>query len=235
MRDCWAECLGDCDGKQSSEHYVSANVLGDGPIRVRGLPWCREEFKTISTANFVRNMLCKRHNEQLSPVDQGGGNAWRQLQIFANSAKRAVSMPKGARPVSMRVQEIDGPLFERWLLKTITNVAYLDDSEGEPPWEPNKEWVELIFGKRKWPDKCGLYLETNLNLGRPRGPEHFIAARILTYPGTKNPCGGQMKLHDWGLTVSLVPLSPTGVAYHPRFLKLAQKRKTFRVLRFDWK
>lgn len=234
MRDCWARCLGNCDSKQSSEHIVSANILGDGPVTVRGLPWCRDEFKTISTAGFVRNILCKKHNEQLSPVDEAGGNAWRELQIFATSAKRAASMPKSARPVSMRVQAIIGPLFERWLLKTITNIAYLDDSEGAPPWTPRGEWVELIYGLRNWPDKCGLYLETNLDLGRPLGSDSYIAARILTYPGTKDPCGGQMKLHDWGLTVSLTPLSPIGATFHPRFLQLAQKRRTFRVLRFDW-
>lgn len=213
---------------------MSANILGDGPVTVRGLPWCQGEFKTVSTASFTRNMLCKRHNETLSPVDQAGGDAWREFRIFAESAKRAATMPKKARPVSMRIQAVPGRLFERWLLKTITNVAYLDSTDGLPPWQPGRAWVELVFGLSDWPDRCGLYLETGTYKLR-REPDQFFGARLLTYPGTKDPCGGQLILNDMRLVITLTPLAEkAGVAYRPHFLRLKHGHKVFRVLRVDW-
>jgi hypothetical protein len=233
MKSCWASCLGDCDRKASREHYLSANILGEGPVTVRGLAWCRGEFKTIAPAAFTRNMLCKRHNEQLSLLDQAGGAAWRELTVFRESAKRAAMMPSNARAASLRVQAIDGRLFERWLLKTVTNIAYLESPEGQAPWTPTLAWVELVFGLRLFPDRCGLYLETGECQARP-GNDNYFGARILTYPETKDPCGGQVKVNEWGMVVTLTPLAEKGVRYRPRFMRLKHRHKVFRVLRFDW-
>ncbi len=233
MHKCWATALGDCGSEKSREHYVSANILGKGPLNVRGMKWCRGEYKKISPATFRRRMLCKHHNERLSPLDQAGGLAWRHLTNFAISAKAAHVMPKTARPVSLRIEAIDGLLFERWLLKTVTNLTYDGIGLGNRPWAPPSEWVEIIFGLRPFPARCGFYLET-APLSTQLEKDNYFAARILTDPKTDLPCGGQLKINDWGVIVSLTPLREKEVQYRPRFLKLRHRGRLFRVLRFDW-
>ena len=212
---------------------MSENVLGEGTMQVRGLSWCRDEFREVPTAGFARNMLCQEHNQRLSPVDEAGGAAWRALTAFAESARQSALAPKGARPISLRVSAVDGERFERWLLKTVINVAFQGAPQGREPWTPPKEWVELAFGLKPFPPRCGLYLATAERRLGPHG-QNRLSMRVVTYPGTAEPCGGQMKINDWEVAVTLVPLLEDGWAFRPRVLRLQHRLKTFRVLRFDW-
>lgn len=228
---CWASCLGGCDPKISREHYLSANILGDGPVRLKGLSWCRSEFREISAASCTRKILCERHNRALSPLDEQGGNAWKQLHIFSASAAKARTLPAGARPTSFRIQTVDGAQFERWFLKTVIDVAYLDDADGVP-WVPPTEWVEIVYGRRPFPSDCGLYMVNRMD-PIPQAPDLYFALKINRFPGTER-CGGQVKIGGWELVLSLIPLREHGLTFHPRFMKLALQLRLFRVLRFDW-
>jgi hypothetical protein len=206
MRDCWASCLNNCVGKLTREHYVSANILGAGPIRVRGLPWCRDDYRELPPTAFTRNMLCGVHNSGLSPLDQFGGAAWKELKIFAASVANAKTIPRGARPSSFRVQSLNGSLFERWLLKTVINLTYASASQTDAPWSPPPDWVEIVFGAKGFPRRCGLYLD-GVTTGALVGKDSYFGLRILTSPGTDTPCGGQFRIDDWGFVVSMLPLA----------------------------
>ena len=70
MRACWAESLGGCSDKISGEHIITDGVFLTDTVSVRGLPWC-PDFKTIGLASLVKNVLCVRHNSELSTADQG--------------------------------------------------------------------------------------------------------------------------------------------------------------------
>jgi hypothetical protein len=111
MVDCWASALGDCSSKQSKEHYVSEFLFASDHIYVNGLPWCGNELRKIPTSGFVRSMLCKRHNEALSPVDQAGSHAWRSFGRFIDIAKSREVLR--ARQKRLQQYVIDGPLLER--------------------------------------------------------------------------------------------------------------------------
>jgi hypothetical protein len=58
---------------------------------------------------FKSNILCRKHNNELSPVDEAGTNAFETLADLA-SGKR------------LRRRKIDGHLFERRLLETLINM-----------------------------------------------------------------------------------------------------------------
>lgn len=69
MSTCWAACLGDCSDKISGEHIITEGVHTTNTVRVKGLPWCLHDFKTIGLASFVKNVLCTSHNSRLSETD----------------------------------------------------------------------------------------------------------------------------------------------------------------------
>ena len=69
---CYAVHLGDCAGGLSKEHYVSESVLeiAGTAVQVTGFPWQPGgETAQIGTASLAAKILCKHHNEQLSPLD----------------------------------------------------------------------------------------------------------------------------------------------------------------------
>lgn len=232
MRVCWATCLGDCDGPLTREHLVSANVLGPGPIKIRGLPWCREEFREIGVGSLTRNMLCESHNHRLSPLDQAGGQAWREFSIFTVSARRALTMPPTARTTGRNYQKVNGAMLERWLLKTLVNLIV---SSGEPrgdAWIPPQDWVDIIFGRMRFPERCGLYFEKAEHT-LPH-TDDYLALLVRTYPGTNLPCAGQMKINGWGVIVTMLPLSEEVALHRPLFLNLEHRARVFRSMRLNW-
>jgi hypothetical protein len=61
--------LGACSGGFTGEHIVSAGLFDGDAITVKGFPWCLEEQKTIGLSSLTGTMLCKQHNNDLSPLD----------------------------------------------------------------------------------------------------------------------------------------------------------------------
>src|SRR5688572_3570734 len=124
-RRCWASVLGGCDGI-SGEHVVSeAALIGSerwAASDIRGRPPGSYHTKT-----FTANILCIRHNRDLSPLDAEIG----KLSHAGNSASGLV--------------ELNGRLVERWLLKTVTN--YVASGWGsEVKFEPGEHVVRACFG-----------------------------------------------------------------------------------------
>jgi len=118
---CWAECLGGCSDKMSREHLVSESLFPEGKVRVEGFPWCREAPKEIGIAGLTAKILCERHNNALSPIDTAGAAAFKAFEKTARLAATRERM----KPHHWNVvrDEINGPLFERWLLKTLINIC----------------------------------------------------------------------------------------------------------------
>lgn len=156
---CWASCVGGCREGFSREHLVSQGLFVDDRVRVEGLSWCLNGPKEISLASLTAKILCRGHNSDLSPVDTAGGAAFgvfRQLRTVANERR---GMTAGAWDV--REYHVDGPMLERWLLKTLINLTYtrdlpigsLDVEKGCPA----RGLVEVTFGTRQFTGKAGLY------------------------------------------------------------------------------
>ena len=144
MDKCWANTIGGCCSKLSSEHYISGSLFGDS-ITVKGFGWCPQP-KTIGNASLVAKILCKNHNQFLSELDGEAKKLWEALdKTFDHSAQ----LSKNA--------VINGTFIERWMLKTLCNIMItgkqkFEDDTTHPP----KELVEIIFGIRPINKECGL-------------------------------------------------------------------------------
>jgi hypothetical protein len=155
--DCWAECLGDCSDEQSREHIVSESLFLNETIDVTGFAWCKTT-KRIGIANLTAKILCRHHNSQLSPVDEGGVQAFaafRELTRISEMRRRLRS-----RFNTVAKHQIDGALLERWLLKTLINLSYGGERpigrNGRTPGKPTDELVKIAFGLEPFPGRAGL-------------------------------------------------------------------------------
>lgn len=85
MHECYASALGDCEGRLSKEHYFSAGVLRQlfqtGEYKVGGFHWQKSGYQPPSIPSLSANILCEKHNRQLSPLDE---EALRIVLFFDN-------------------------------------------------------------------------------------------------------------------------------------------------------
>ena len=158
---CWASSLGNCDRKLSREHLVSEGIWTGPTVQVSGLPWCRTEPKTIGLGALTAKVLCRRHNSELSPVDQAGIDAFSTIQRMADFAsERSRSRP---RKWKLKRFEIDGWGLERWFLKTLINIVAA--TAPNRPWSFRRtpdhlappEFVLAAFGRENLRPPLGLY------------------------------------------------------------------------------
>ena len=115
MGECWARCLGDCDDDISREHLVSKGLWTGTMLRVRGLPWCKDEPKEIGLSGFTSKILCGHHNSQLAVLDTAAisaFDAFREAAAISNKRKQ-----RRLRRWKIARLEIEGFLLERWFLK----------------------------------------------------------------------------------------------------------------------
>jgi hypothetical protein len=114
--NCYLRITNDCSQDISREHYISANVLeqlGEKGIQVTGLPWLKpDEVKRLSVDNLTAKILCKRHNENLSPLDAEAGTFFR----FLTSALLTLQRKLASKNSDFYM--VSGEALELWLLKT---------------------------------------------------------------------------------------------------------------------
>src|SRR5215467_7599163 len=99
--DCWAEALEDCSAEPSKEHLITAALFSGGSVTVKGLHWCRSSPRRIGVSAFSRQMLCKRHNNELSEVDNEAVRAFRAFKDFGEVIYKGQG---AARPMRTRVK-----------------------------------------------------------------------------------------------------------------------------------
>jgi hypothetical protein len=165
MDGCWASVLGDCSGGLSGEHIITASLFLGDSIGVKGLPWCREGHRFIGNASYTASILCRRHNSELSPVDDAGALAFATFRTMASIYKNRSGMLRyglWCGRFDVMEQRVDGPGLERWLLKTLINME-LAGKQGlgvGPTASPagiDSELVEIAFGLRSFQDRARLY------------------------------------------------------------------------------
>jgi hypothetical protein len=81
---CYLEWSKDCDQTISAEHFISATVLsqlGDKKVRLNGMPWLRGATKNLPISSLTGNILCRRHNAALSPLDAMAGRFFSALKL----------------------------------------------------------------------------------------------------------------------------------------------------------
>lgn len=152
MVDCWAEALGNCSKKQSAEHIVSKAVM-DAHSQLKKLNFIFDPnkgiYKTVGPNASVSKILCSLHNSQLSDLDSEAAKAYAALKKLTNPSYLRTLKPNSYNVVA----KINGHLFERWFLKTAVDHIYgYAYKTGLPP----KQLVELVFGRRRYPELVGL-------------------------------------------------------------------------------
>jgi len=160
MRECWASCLGDCDGGISAEHIVSQSLFQSKTVNVRGFHWCKDHSKTISLASLTKNALCRHHNAVLSPVDSAGSHAF---DVFRTATRLNNERMLAPHQRHKRVNHIvNARDLERWLLKTLINIGYGGDSYIGPNSSQrglaSADLVEIAFGRRQFKPENGMFV-----------------------------------------------------------------------------
>lgn len=131
MPKCWAQNISQCEGPQSGEHYVSKGLLDPNGIRIKGLPFCQDDLVDIPISGAKANILCKHHNELLSPLDQE-----------AIKLKKSVLWDPKSSAAPARATAIDGLSFSRWIAKTYCNMKTVGKEVPDP------EFVKYAFSKK---------------------------------------------------------------------------------------
>jgi hypothetical protein len=157
---CWASCLGECEGVISREHLISKCLFSDQKINVLGLPWCKDEAKTIGIESLTGKILCRKHNSALSEVDTGVKHSLETLGAAVDLHQVRGRMR--SRHWAIRYFETDMLLLERWCLKTLINLnvseksrlPFVDSvSTGVP-----EELVRVVFGFERFSGHKELYI-----------------------------------------------------------------------------
>jgi hypothetical protein len=204
---CWAACLEECDEKISREHTVSACLFESPEIVVQGFPWCLGKPRTVGLSSLVSKILCRKHNSMLTEVDSAALEA---LNIFRklsdlNNARENIFLRKGFH-WTIRHFCIDGPLLERWFLKTLINVSVGRTLKIGPDATsagmPSSELVQIAFGRRGFQEWAGMYTS-----GYPNQQIHSQEGFRITPVGREDYLtGARFQFRGYNFYLNLLPM-----------------------------
>jgi hypothetical protein len=248
MRACWAACLGDCAEQISGEHIITNGVFLTDSVKVKGLPWC-PEFKTIGLASLVKNVLCVRHNSQLSTADVGAIQLREAICDTAGLSEARNLMATGKSWPIERFR-VNGFAVERWCLKTLITIAFggqVPIGAGEVPGKPSRELVETAFGVREFePPRAGLHW-----MGKAGDTVSATEGVVVTTFSDNTQRLAGARFWFWGLNLLLLlndgvcgPFSfvssdgkqkiEPNTVYRPRGLNIQVLNRPSHVLEFVW-
>lgn len=162
--ECYAQALCDCHGPVNREHVVSASLLQaiwpDEPGGlVRGYTFLRRGGQNnpapLGIKSLTAYILCKRHNELLSPFDTEMTKffkATEQLMLDCNTGER-----------TNQCDSLNGDHLERWMLKTLSNGLFSGNfpvpfTESFAKHLPPVEYLNILYRNAPFSPGCGLYV-----------------------------------------------------------------------------
>lgn len=198
---CYLASDQNCSQGLTGEHYISRSVLAvlGEQIKVVGVPWLQKgEERTVGLNSLTANLLCKRHNSALSPLDDEAGKFSHHLdQIHRDLNRHSLSRRKKAHLFS-------GEAIELWLLKVTCGVclgfAAKDGVKLKTDHVSDFEKIRFAFYRRVWDVGGGLYL--NARLGSTVVGRNRISIAPLTVIGEKRIVGARVWL--FGLEFDLL-------------------------------
>ena len=152
---CYASQLADCSEKLSHEHSISHGILKllshDGSVTIDGFNWQEEKNKQeLPTSRLASKVLCKRHNEALSPLDATAVRFFTKLDNVIRQTERR-----------SQVFLFDGTDLEHWMLKTLCGTVFSGNADIKRAqvtnWKPDLLWLNILFDAKPFPDRWGLY------------------------------------------------------------------------------
>lgn len=150
---CFASLLEDCSEQLSREHYISRGIFKifgkANNIDAEGFPWIpKGEYKQVSAETLTGKMLCKRHNETLSPLDNLA------IKFFEFFVRQEHSN-------EVEILLINGCELERWFLKTLCGAVASGNADWNGGkfrnWKPPLEWLNILFDEENISYGSGLH------------------------------------------------------------------------------
>jgi hypothetical protein len=191
---CYAAPLRDCDGAPlTREHYISEALLLRFPkgFNVEGLPWL-PAAKPIGPKGLASNILCERHNNALSPLDD--------LICSLYDVVKATTEGRHGGSVAL-----DGEDLERWAIKLLFGLGAAGavvGPDGKADRIPVPEqWLRVLFGEASLPDGCGFFYVGD--------PVDGFDADLLTVGINRYPVGTEEPGAIFGITIKLVAFQYT--------------------------
>ena len=114
MEKCYANSLGDCEGKLTREHFVSRGLLDLGQPNPNGILLGGELDILVPTNSnnlAVSKILCAKHNNDLSGLDD-------------EAIKLATTIFNWNKDGGSVEYTIDGDLLLRWQLKSLLGLTF---------------------------------------------------------------------------------------------------------------
>jgi hypothetical protein len=165
---------------------------------------------------LTAKILCKGHNEALSPLDE-------RMRAFVETFNRyATGLASGPLPPSS-LALTNGNDIEYWLLKTMCGLACSGVVRGLASRGLNPIWLEILMKGQTWPRDWGLYVPGER---RPdlRWSEPGLFTRLaIDSEGVPAQLGVQLQGATLVLHASDSIPPPKGWLYRPHLLVLEKK------------
>lgn len=162
---CYAAEFANCSEKISGEHYISHSILkelsDDGiTVEIEGLSWLNDEKKKLPTKRLESNILCKRHNEAFSGFDSIAKRFFLSIDRIDKEYGADIADSED------RVFLFNGHDIERWMLKTLCGLVCSGGASSQSApiigWTPSHQWLKILFGQERFPNKWGIYFSGNI-------------------------------------------------------------------------
>ena len=155
---CYLRGCNDCSQQISREHYISQSILAQlgETIRGAGMPWLKPgEIFEASVGSLAANILCRRHNEALSPLDTEAGLFFSILKTALIDLNRKTLSRK---PI---FHLVCGDAIELWMLKVACGL-YFSIGSKDGAKVANTHSIDLgkvqrAFFDGIWDARAGLY------------------------------------------------------------------------------
>jgi hypothetical protein len=223
-RQCYARGLEDCSRDLSREHYISKGVLESvgNVIEASGFDWQKGATMSLSPEAIAARILCKRHNEALSPLDAEAKRFFRTLREIDTA------LGDEAPPTASETFMFNGPDIQRWLLKCLVGLVESNNPPGRL--RDHHLCIRVLFGETTWPQYWGLYLDTHrnshafsgLSLTVLNGPDKSIWACRFNIAGVRSQ-------------IALGRAKGDGLLYRPSGIRFQHAARTgVQELTFGW-
>jgi hypothetical protein len=226
---CYLGGTADCSAQISREHYMSSSVLQQlgTTLRVSGMPWLSSgETLDTSVASLTAKILCKRHNEALSPLDTEAAEFFSVLRQALIDLKRKTLSRK---PI---LHLLSGEALELWMLKVACGLFFAIGAKGGVKLSLTHAIdiakVQLAFFRREWDARAGLYFRGHT--GMAITVEDNVQIAPLIDDQEHRFAGAVVSLHGFTLEVLLDdknsnPGQWTGLVKRPSELILRRKQR----------
>ena len=189
---CFARRTRDCSQRLSREHVISRGILrilaGGGPIYANGLPWQPPgATQPLPIDALQSRVLCKRHNESMSPLDALAKRFFCSFPHRPDANKSAVD----------RCFLFCGHDLERWMIKAACGAICSRYVRGESipanGWQPSVDWLRVLLLSVPLEPPRGLYLSAAVGESINARP----AVQFTLFARKQTPLGVCIALHGF--------------------------------------